>query len=210
MPTDKFPGRRQALKTLGATTVVPVLAHLGAPRLLALGHHPRVPVQAGESWAPRFLTMHENEAVATLAELIIPETDTPGARAANVNQYIDHVLAAEETTDAAREGFRRGLAWMDRASRERFGRVFVDADPTQQTALLTELASPDPGATDRTGIDFFSDIRLRTIEGYYGSEVGMFDELGFQGNSVLREFPGCTHPEHLNWTPTQPANRGDE
>ena len=72
MPTDKFLGRRQALKTLGASTLAPVLAHLRSRRLLALGHHPLVPVQAGQSWAPRFLTMHENETVATLAELIIP------------------------------------------------------------------------------------------------------------------------------------------
>lgn len=202
MTTGKFIDRRQALKALGTSSVAPVLAHLSSPRLLALGHHPLVRVQAGESWAPRFLTPHENETVATLAELIIPETDTPGARTAYVNQYIDHVLAAEGTPAATRDAFRGGLAWMDRASQERFGANVIEADPAQQTALLTELVSADPGTTDRTGIEFFGDIRMRTIEGYYGSEVGMFDELGFQGNSVLHEFHGCTHPEHLNWKPT--------
>jgi hypothetical protein len=43
-----------------------------------------------------------------------------------------------------------------------------------------------------------------TIEGYYRSEAGMFEELGFAGNTFLTEFDGCTHPEHLGWRPARP------
>ena len=35
-----------------------------------------------------------------------------------------------------------------------------------------------------------------TIRGYYTSEIGIHRELTYQGNKFLREFVGCTHPEH--------------
>ena len=45
------------------------------------------------SWKPKVLTPHQNSTVITVSELIIPQTDTPGAKAANVNRIIDAVLA---------------------------------------------------------------------------------------------------------------------
>jgi hypothetical protein len=35
-----------------------------------------------------------------------------------------------------------------------------------------------------------------TVEAYYSTEIGLAQELGYQGNSYLREFPGCQHEEH--------------
>ena len=207
MAHDRTIGRRQVLKTLGASTVAPALAGLAPIRLLALGHHPLVPFQTGETWSPRFLTPDENESVIVLSELIIPATDTPGARTALVNQYIDFVLS--EAEPAAREAFRRGLRWLEDASRARFGSAFRAAGSAQQTELLTSLAEPDADA-DATGVAFFRDVRQRTIEGYYGSEIGMFDELDFRGNTVVDEFEGCTHPEHLNWEPASAREEPDD
>jgi hypothetical protein len=98
------------------------------------------------------------------------------------------------------------LTWLDRRSRELFGKDFVGIEPAQQTEMLTSLDSPDeespPGAV---GVGFFSAVKEKTVEGYYRSEVGMLEELEFDGNKILREFKGCTHPEHLNWEP--PAKR---
>ena len=38
--------------------------------------------------------------------------------------------------------------------------------------------------------------RYRTITGYYTSEIGLHQELGDDGQMVLAEYKGCTHPEH--------------
>ena len=198
MPSNRTVGRRYVLKTLGVSTLAPALAGLSPVRLLALGYHPMVPAQEGMAWAPRFLTRDENETVVVLSELIIPATDTPGARAALVNQYVDFVLSDAEP--AVQDGFRRGLAWLQRASRARHGQAFRGLTPDQQTALLASVAEPGAGA-DAEGVRFFREIRQLTIDGYYGSEIGMFDELDFQGNTFVAEFEGCTHPEHLNWEP---------
>src|SRR5260370_34913214 len=44
-------------------------------------------------WRPRVLGTDQAEMVATIAEHIVPETDTPGARAVGVHEFIDAMLA---------------------------------------------------------------------------------------------------------------------
>jgi hypothetical protein len=44
---------------------------------------------AKPDWKPLFLDQHQNDTVIALTEAIIPATDTPGAKAALVNRYID-------------------------------------------------------------------------------------------------------------------------
>jgi hypothetical protein len=39
-------------------------------------------------------------------------------------------------------------------------------------------------------------VKQSTVDGYYLSDVGIHQELKYQGNEVLAEFPGCTHEEH--------------
>jgi hypothetical protein len=180
-------GRRQALRTLGAPAVLPLLAPL----------HPWVPRQEGESaWQPRFLQPGEVETVTQLAERIVPETDTPGARRALVHQYIDFVLSRREPP--RQDAFRAGLAWLDARSRTLFGTPFAGLDAARQDELLKPLAEAQP-SQEAAGIAFFAAARELTVEGYYRSEAGMIQELGFAGRTFLAEFPGCTHPEHRDF-----------
>ena len=196
--------RRQALKVLGAATVAPAVAE-GAWMF-----HPLVPPQEdGGPWRPRFFTADESATVETLAELIIPETDTPGARATNVHQYIDWIVSRAEDGDdndaALPAVMRDGLAWLDRRSAALYGRPFIEATSADQTALLERLAS-DPAVEAADGVDFFRETRRLTIHGYYRSEIGMREELGYDGKRYLTSFEGCTHDEHLSWEPERMAN----
>ncbi len=177
--------RRQALQRLAAPAVVPLLSHF----------HPSVPRQEG-GWKPRFLHEPELETVTELAERILPETDTPGARRALVHQYIDWVLAEGEA--AGRERFREGLTWLDRSCRARFGKPFAGLEASQQDELL-RLVSESPTSEEPSGVSFFREMKRLTVDGYYRSEAGMTQELGFEGRTFLAEFKGCTHPEHRSW-----------
>lgn len=180
--------RRDAMKRLAAAAVTP-LGHLR--------FHPLVPVQEG-GWRPGFLEGAEVGAVSALAERILPATDTPGAREANVDQYIDFVLFG---SDAEKRGqFREGLKRLEARSRSAFGAAIVDLDPARQDELLAALASPTPRGEPRD-IAFFLELKRLTVEGYYRSQVGMMQELGFEGNSHLAEFEGCDHDEHRSWKP---------
>ena len=194
--------RRQALRTLAFGSIGAVAAPAWAETLaeIARGHadHAHTAVAAAAEaapWAPKVFDAHQNDTVVVLSELIIPQTDTPGAKAAKVNEFIDLVL--DDANETERKQFLSGLAWMDGRSQELFGTDFASAAPEQETALLTIVASPKNKAfEDQVGIDFFKAIKALTITGYYTSEIGMKQELGDDGQLFFLEYPGCTHPQH--------------
>ncbi len=184
------PSRRAALKALAVVGVAPTVAE-------AAWLHPLVPRQPGDTrWRPRFFTEAELAAAEVVAELIIPETDTPGARAALAHQYIDWRLSEAAPDSRVPVLVREGLAWLDRESQG----AFVERSSAEQTALLTRLAA-DPPTEPEQAVDFFREFRRLTISGYYRSEVGMQEEIGYAGKQYLTEFEGCTHEHHLDWTP---------
>jgi hypothetical protein len=129
-----------------------------------------------------------------MSERIIPADDSsPGAKAVQVNEYIDFVVS--ESPEATKQIWREGLAAIDRMSREKFGKGFADASVEQQVELLTAI-SKNERSPQTVEERFFRTIKNATIDGYYTSEIGIKKELKYKGNSFLKEFPGCTHPEH--------------
>lgn len=193
--------RRDALRRLGTAAVGAATSAIWVQSLTALAREQAHAHAAGQTaaavsnWTPTILSARQNELVVALSELIIPETDTPGAKAAHVNRFIDAVLA--EAAPGDRDSFIRGLTWIDDRSRALFGKSFGEASPADQTALLTRLsAEGNPDREDRIGTDFFQAIKSMTIDGYYTSEIGLRQELGDSGQLFLAEFQGCNHPEH--------------
>ncbi|HKP88138.1 MAG TPA: gluconate 2-dehydrogenase subunit 3 family protein, partial [Blastocatellia bacterium] len=69
------------------------------------------------------------------------------------------------------------------------------ASAEQQIELLTQISKNEksPSTVEER---FFRTIKNSTIDGYYTSEIGIHQELHYKGNSYLKEFTGCTHPEH--------------
>ena len=199
MSEPKGIDRRAALKQIavgGAViATVPMLEGAALAALHDHGHAAAPVAVAAEPWKPLFFNAHQNETVVVLSELIIPATDTPGAKAAQVNEFIDLMLSEED--DANKRAFLRGLAWVDRKANELFGANFKDATAEQQNALLVTLSSgKNTALEDQVGTEFFNTMKTYTINGYYTSEIGLIKELGYKGNTYLDEFPGCTHPEH--------------
>ena len=68
---------------------------------------------------PKAMNAHQNATVIELTEMILPQTDTPGAKAALVNRFVDTVLEDADARD--RKEFFRGLTWVDERSRDLFG-----------------------------------------------------------------------------------------
>ena len=86
--------RREALRRMVLGSAGAVCAAGWVERLseVALAHAAPAPGQAAASaaaWTPRVFTPHQNATVIEISELIIPQTDTAGARAAEVNRFID-------------------------------------------------------------------------------------------------------------------------
>ena len=190
--------RREALRrmVLGPVGAVCAAAWVDDLTELALAHAAPGQAAAGAAaWTPRVFTPHQDATVIEISELIIPQTDTAGARAAQVNRFIDTVL--EDAPADERDSFLRGLAWMDRRSRALHGTDFIELAVEDQEALLTAVSARDGAdAADGEGIEFFEAIKRLTITGYYTSEAGMLEQLGDDGTLYFSDIEGCTHPEH--------------
>jgi hypothetical protein len=137
----------------------------------------------GTPFVPKTLSAAQFEQVGWLVDLIIPPTDTPGAREAGVPELIDGLLA-DWATDAEKAQFLAGLADVETRSQQTFGKPFVAGTPEEQTRLLTTLEEeaaaaeppvPDPDNTFAPA--FFTVLKGLTLAGYYTSEVGATQEL---------------------------------
>lgn len=197
MDGDKRIGRRAAIKSaavgVAAVSSFPILNNLAS----AQGHQHQVaaPLVADSAVkAPAFFNKHQYTTITELASLIIPTDETPGAREAKVNEYIDLIVG--ESPFEVQKVFLDGLGWLDKTSKDRYKKNFADLSNAQQVAILTEISRiKNPAPHEVTQAKFFKAIKDMTIDGFYTSKIGI-EELGYMGNTVLDEFPGCTHPEH--------------
>jgi len=190
--------RRDALRKIAIGGAAAATAPLWVDTLVSAAEQHAAHYQAtgaAAAWTPRVLTPAQNDTVIALAELIIPQTETAGATKANVNRFIDAVIA--DASPADRQKFTDGLAWLDAQSQRDAGTPFVRASAAHQTALLTAMSTNKaPSSTERVGVDFFKAVKSLTITGYYTSEIGMREEMNDDGAMFFLEFKGCTHSEH--------------
>lgn len=192
--------RRRALKILGvgigAASSLPIL------EVGALGQHQHGGARsqgaarptAQPAAAPKFFTPRELALVAAISDMIIPtDAHSPGARAAGVPAFID--LMVSESSQETKTLWRDGLAALEKRSREKFSAGFDGATEEQRTKLLTDI-SKDERKPNTVEERFWVAIKNLTIDGYYTSEIGIHQDLQYKGNNFVKEFKGCTHPEH--------------
>ena len=144
-----------------------------------------------DGWTPSTLSASQNEIVRTIAQHIIPETDTPGADAANVNRFVDAMLTGSYLPPD-RDRFLAGLDQVDPQAQEAHGSAFLDCTAEQQRSLLTEMdeAAFGPNAEfDPQNPPFFRMMKELTLIGYYTSEVGATQEL--KTNIIPGRYDGC-------------------
>jgi gluconate 2-dehydrogenase gamma chain len=144
-------------------------ASLFAPLARAAGYQPVPVINTGPP--ATVFTPAQRALVAALSERIMPTTDTPGAIAAEVPDYIEHMLGDWAISDD-RALILDGLAAIDARSMADYDMAALRASEEQQDALLT-LAMNDqlPG-----GGAFFEAFRQLVVTGYFTSEVGIMQE----------------------------------
>src|SRR5580692_11758302 len=155
---------------------------------------------SGPGWKLLFLDDHQNETLIVLSDLMIPATDTPGAKEALVNRYIDLVLAAE--TPETQRAFLNSLGYLDGESIRRYKAAFRYLSSDEQDLLLHALAYPrvgggwagDVGAVADPGHAHFEALKERIMTAFYSSQIGE-KELGWDGAFTHGPYQGCEHPE---------------
>ena len=198
----QFLSRRSALKILAGSSGVAVTFPILNNKVLAGATHTHphlaraVPTASNPSvlFKPKFFTKLENEMVTTISELIIPADEkSPGAKEARVNEFIDLMISESEAKE--KKFWREALEALDRKAEQQFGKKFLQVGPDRQITLLEEISrnEDNPQTLEER---FFKEIKTKTVQGYYTSEIGIHQDLEYKGNTVLPEFEGCTHPEH--------------
>ena len=128
--------------------------------------------------------------VDVVADIMIPETDTPGARAVDAAGFADAMMAgwAREST---RAGVRSALDWLEAEARARAGKSFLGLKPEEQFVLVDKL---DQAAFSQSAIPVAVAAGHRALKrviytGYYLSETGATIELQYE--HVPGAFRGC-------------------
>ena len=184
--------RRELFRLIGAAAILPALS----PELFAFLQE----AQPAPGYKLRTLNPHQNSTVVAMIDLIIPETDTPGAKGARVNEFID-VILTEWATEEEKRDFLGGLAGVDKQSNELFGKNLVDASLAQQEVQLRamdDVAMADrkikakhgntvPEPDSQLKGPFWIVFKSITLHGYYTSEIGFTKEL------KLEIIPGAQH-----------------
>ena len=150
-----------------------------------------------------------------IGDTILPQTSTPGAKAANVGQFMT-VMINDCYEESDQKVFREGMKMLDDAADKKFGSNFMKLSPQQRHDLLVEL---DKEAKDyQKKVDdfnkkeeakereentkgnlkyvrqhlsphYFFMMKQLTMLGYFTSKVGMTQALRYE--PVPGRYEGC-------------------
>ena len=145
---------------------------LGAELVAPLARALAAEMPAGLTPSHAAFTPDQRTLVAAISERIVPTTDTPGAIAAGVPDFIEMMLADWYET-GERNDFMNGLGILEGHSRIQFEKPFAGIAPEEQDLVLTQAMT---GRISGLSTSFFEHCRQLTIMGYYTSEIGCKQE----------------------------------
>jgi len=186
--------RRDILRTLavGAVggSVLQVIPAKAAEYIHQMVHKEKAAAPAGK-YSPKYFSAPHYATLIALCDFIIPKDEkSGGAVEAGAPEFID-LLTSENPEYQLKLG--GGLFWLDGFCTDRHANVFVECTPEQKIEVLDLIAFRKNAKQDAAlsqGVAFFSFLRRLTCDGFYTSKIGIAD-LGYIGNTSVREFPGC-------------------
>jgi hypothetical protein len=127
-----------------------------------------------------------------VGETILPETTTPGARAANVGSFMT-VMVQDCYTPEEQKVFTRGMAELDDRCDKVFGKKFMKVNTLQRNELLTRLDKEQKSYMKSKKPEepghYFRMMKELTLLGYFTSEIGCTRALRYV--PVPGKYIGC-------------------
>lgn len=110
----------------------------------------------------------------TVAQIVIPRSDTPGAGDVGVGAFLSLAFAH------GMEGAQGYDLWLDKELNRRAGRDFLAQTPAQRVKIVTQLDADafPPGPPPATPSPWVA-IKALILTGYYTSEAGASKELQY-------------------------------
>jgi hypothetical protein len=174
---------------------------VSAPAALAIlqGCSAKEPAVSAAAFTPKFLTAPSHmDIVAEIADIIIPKTDTSGARDAGVPAFIDLVLADVYPKDA-QERFTAGL---DKFATEiaGTGKPFLEWARNQREFAVKKTLE-EALAGERDPKPFMLMARELTLLGFFTSRVGITENMEYV--AIPAAYHGCVPlsqmKKHVYW-----------
>ena len=137
-----------------------------------------------------FFNEDQARLVSELSGIIMPKTDTPGAKEVGVPNFIDKMLN-ECYKKEDQDRFLAGLATFDEDAKKAHGDSFIYLKPEEQLAFVkkynedaVKTSKEKPGPKP-----FFLMAKELTLMGYFTSEVGATKVLQYE--AVPGAYKGC-------------------
>jgi gluconate 2-dehydrogenase gamma chain len=175
--------RREALKR----TALMMGTVLSAPTIMAVLNG--CTAKPGIDWKPVFFTEDQAVLISQLAEVIIPRTDTPGAKETGVPSFIEQVVKDCYTPEEQTK-FADGLLAFDEEAKKQAGDSFVDLDPAAQNEFANKLYKQGFETVQGGGEKpFIMKMKELTLTGFFTSEPGATQVLQYE--AVPGSYKGC-------------------
>ncbi len=143
------------------------------------------------TYKPDFFTEDQARLISEVAEIIIPKTDTPGAKDAGVPGFIDQMLK-ECYKKEDQDEYLKGLAEFDAAAKAAYGDTFNECDAKQQTEFVLAQhadAIAKSKADPSMKRPFILATKELTLLGFFTSEPGATQVLQYE--AVPGSYKGC-------------------
>lgn len=144
--------------------------------------------------------------IADLAEMIIPESDTPGAKAANVDDYIINVLL-NCTNSHQQQIILSGLNDLEQYTTSNFGLNFLKCNTHQKLTAMQHFSEKESFSFNILnriearffGKPFFVQFKGLAVQGYCLSMLGATRGLAYE--AVPGRYVSCTtmSPFQKSW-----------
>lgn len=144
--------------------------------------------------------------IAELADIIIPASETPGAKEAGVENYIIKVLLSCHNAQEQRQ-FYSGLLEVEKYTINAFKKDFLSCSSTEKNLVLTHFSQTKRFSSKLlskieiklVGRSFYTIIKKLTVDGYCQSNLGA--TLGLAYDYIPEKFQPCTtlEPDQRSW-----------
>lgn len=124
-----------------------------------------------------------------VGETIIPATNTPGAKAAQIGAFMQ-VMVTDCYTEKEQAAFKAGIVSLDEACRKMHQESFIDCSPEKRTSFLVSLekeaktynekvqqsnAGKEEG--DQEPLHYYTMMKQLTLFGFFTSKTGATETL---------------------------------
>lgn len=144
-------------------------------------------------WIPQFLTKEQAVTIGEIAETILPETDTPGAKSLHLTEFIDLMLK-DVFNGYDQLQFPKKLAKFEEECQFFIGKKFVNGTPDERQKFLVLQEKKALIHQQQTGEkSFINKIKELVLTGYFTSEYAITELMNY--NPIPTKFEGCVDIE---------------